>query len=187
MDGVQRVLDAVGRDLGQEAEGAQVNSQDEGVVLCGQACSAEEGAVSSERDDQVGAAGSVDLLPRVPPLFVLTPHVDGDAADIPAFAPTSYGVGSCQGTGASSVDDDAHPLHAHVTSSLSGGMGPPLAATEMPTGPVGSRSCQVVLIWPPSISNSAPVTLPTRGEARKTMRSATSWGSMTRPVEMPIC
>lgn len=120
VNGVQRAFHVVGRDFGQEAEGPQVDTEDQRVVLCGQTGAAEEGAVPAERDDQVGVTGSLHFRPRIPPLFVLTPHVDGDAADTLAYAPLPDDLGGHHGVGAPSVDDDAHPLHAHAASAPSG-------------------------------------------------------------------
>lgn len=101
---VQRGTDLGHRGVGEEADPSEVDAEDQGVVDGGQPGPAQEGAVASQRHDEVGVAGGVHLLAGTAPCSL--PHVDVRAPHGMLRAPCADHVGCLQSFRPPAVHDE---------------------------------------------------------------------------------
>src|SRR5579884_1772161 len=100
-------------DLGEEADPAHVDAQDQRVVGRCQPCAAQEGAVAAEGHDQVRIARGLDLLAGVAPC-ALVPHVDIRARHLVLRAPRMHKASGVGRLRPPAVHHQAEPIDRHL-------------------------------------------------------------------------
>lgn len=113
VDRLQRPRDVGRRHLGEEPDLAEVDTQHVRTALDGDPGATQEGAVATERDDEVRVAGRLRFLASAATPLVLGPDVDLGAPDSSRVAPVVHGAGGIAGRRPPLVDDQADTVHGH--------------------------------------------------------------------------
>lgn len=107
---VQCRTHVLGRHIRQKSHTPQVDSQNQRIVLHGEPCTAQEGAVPTQRDDEIGMVGGIELR-TVVKWPAVVPHIDVRGPHGVLIAPCTDAPTCFHGLRAPAVNDEADSAH----------------------------------------------------------------------------